>query len=218
MVAGRERSAIKVRCAHSSNPSTDHSPPICGIPRHELRAMSPAHAAANVRWRGGPRRTLLQFVQSFATLRTEANMNPPVSGPDVTGADTQSESSMTLDARFHGRPLARRALSVRLIVRRVGDRRALPEKHCLTRLLQRGDCLPDGEHDAMIRPHAMTPSTKAPRCSIHALVAGVRAVRSKDLSRIGFHARGNRFNPVSSRNGHQIEPLPSRDKQSATAH
>jgi len=170
--------------------------------------MSPAHAAANVRWRGGPRRTLLQFVQSFATLRAEANMNPPVSGPDVTGADTQSESSMTLDARFHGRPLARRALSVRLIVRRVGDRRALPEKHCLTRLLQRGDCLPDGEHDALIRPHAMTPLSKALRCSSHALVAGVRAVRSKGLRQIGFHGAGNRFNRVSSRNGRPDRTAP----------
>jgi hypothetical protein len=33
-------------------------------------------------------------------------MNPPVPGPEVTGADTQSESSLTLDARFHGCYLA----------------------------------------------------------------------------------------------------------------
>jgi len=91
---------------------------------------------------------------------------------------------------------------------RVGDRRALPEKHCLTRLLQRGDCLPDGEHDALIRPHAMTPLSKALRCSSHALVAGVRAVRSKGLRQIGFHGAGNRFNRVSSRNGRPDRTAP----------
>jgi hypothetical protein len=82
--------------------------------------MNSADAAANVGWMSGSRLTSLQFVQSFATLRTEANMNPPVSGPDVTGADTQSESSMTVGARFHGRqrPFARGALSVGLIARR----------------------------------------------------------------------------------------------------
>jgi hypothetical protein len=104
-----------------TDPSTDHSPPICGIPaRHKLRTMNSADAAANVGWISGPRLTPLQFVQSFATLRTEANMNPPVSGPDVPGADTQSEFFMTLGARFHGRhrPFARRALSVGLIARR----------------------------------------------------------------------------------------------------
>src|SRR5262249_16303180 len=102
-----------------SNASTDHSPPIRGIPaRQELRTMSSADAAAN--WMCGPRGMPRPLVQRFATLRTEANMNPPVSGPDVAGADTQSESSVTLDARFHGCqcPFARRALSVGLIVRR----------------------------------------------------------------------------------------------------
>src|SRR5262245_2282683 len=29
-------------------------------------------------------------------------MNPPVTGPEITGADTQSKSSLTLDACFHG--------------------------------------------------------------------------------------------------------------------
>lgn len=91
---------------------------------------------------------------------------------------------------------------------RVGDRRALPDKHCLTRLLQRCDCLPDGEHDALIRPHATTPLSKALRCSIHALVAGVRAVRSKGLRQIGFHDAGNRFNRVSSRNGRPDRAAP----------
>jgi hypothetical protein len=100
----------------------------------------------------------------------------------------------------------------------VRDRGTLPEKHCLTRLLQRCDCLPDGEHDALIRPHATTPLSKALRCSIHALVAGVRAVRSKDLRRIGFHRSRNHFNRVSSSNGRQIERLPSPIKRSATAH
>jgi hypothetical protein len=100
----------------------------------------------------------------------------------------------------------------------VGDRGPLPEKQCLTRLLEHCDCLPDGEHDALIRPHATTPLSKALRCSIHALVAGVRAVRSKDLRQFGFHRAGNRFNRVSSRDGRQIERLPPPVKQSATAH
>src|SRR5262245_59561751 len=105
--------------ALAPNPSTDHSPPICGIPaRQELRTMSSPDAAANVGWMCGPRGMPLQLVQRFATLRTEANINPPASSPDVAGADTQSESSVTLGARFHGcqRPFARRALSVGLIV------------------------------------------------------------------------------------------------------
>jgi hypothetical protein len=70
----------------------------------------------------------LQLVTSFALLRTEANMNPPVSGPHVAGADTQSEPSVALGARFHGckRPLARRALPVGLIARRAWARRAEP--------------------------------------------------------------------------------------------
>src|SRR5262245_8672000 len=107
--------------AFAPNPSTDHSPPICGIPaRQKLRTMNSADAAAN--WMCGPLGMPLQFVQSFATLRTEATMNPPVSGPDVARADTQSESSVTLGARFHGcqRSFTRRALSVGLIVRRAG--------------------------------------------------------------------------------------------------
>jgi hypothetical protein len=57
----------------------------------------------------------------------------------------------------------------------------LREKQCRTCLPQHCECLPDGEHDGMIRPHATTPLSKALRCSIHALVAGVRAVRSKDV-------------------------------------
>jgi hypothetical protein len=104
-----------------TDPSTDHSPPVCGIPaRHKLRTMNSAEAAANVGWISGPRLTSLQFVQSFAADRAKANMSPPVTGPHVTGADTQSQSSLTLGARLHGchRPFARRALSVGLIARR----------------------------------------------------------------------------------------------------
>src|SRR5262245_52637383 len=100
----------------------------------------------------------------------------------------------------------------------VRDRGTLPEKQCLTRLLERCECLPDGEYDALIRSHATTPLSKALRCSIHALVAGVRAVRSKYLRQIGFHRAGNHFNRVSSRDCRQIEWLPSPVKQNATAH
>jgi hypothetical protein len=39
----------------------------------------------------------------------------------------------------------------------------------------------------MICPHGYDLPIKALHCSIHALVAGVRAVRSKDLRQIGFH-------------------------------
>jgi hypothetical protein len=70
----------------------------------------------------------------------------------------------------------------------------------------------------MICPHGYDLPIKALHCSIHALVAGVRAVRSKDLRQIGFHRAGNRFNRVSSRDGRQIERFPSPVKQSATAH
>jgi hypothetical protein len=34
--------------------------------------------------------------------RTKANMNPPVTAPQITGTDTQSEFSVTLGAFFHG--------------------------------------------------------------------------------------------------------------------
>jgi hypothetical protein len=88
--------------------------------------MNSADAAAN--WMCGPPGMPLQFVQSFATLRTEANMNPPMSAPNVTGADAQSEPSMTVGARFHGRqrPFARYAFPVGLTARRAGA----TEGHC----------------------------------------------------------------------------------------
>jgi hypothetical protein len=38
----------------------------------------------------------------------------------------------------------------------VHDRGRLRGKQCLTRLLEHCECLPDGEHDPMIRPHATT--------------------------------------------------------------
>src|SRR5262245_26054891 len=38
----------------------------------------------------------------------------------------------------------------------VGDRGTLCEKQCGARLPQHCECLPDGEHDAMICPHATT--------------------------------------------------------------
>jgi hypothetical protein len=99
-----------------------------------------------------------------------------------------------------------------------GDRGRCREKQCLARLLEHCECLPDGEHDAMIRPHATTFPIKALPCSIYALVAGVGCMRSKDLRHIGFHRAGNRFNRVSSRDGRQIERPPSPVWQSATAH
>ena len=50
----------------------------------------------------GLRFVTFSFVERFAICRAKANMNPPVTGPEITGADTQSKSSLTLDARFHG--------------------------------------------------------------------------------------------------------------------
>src|SRR5262249_30796046 len=71
------------------------------------------------------------------------------------------------------------------------DRGTWPENHCLPRLLKRSDCLPDGEHDAMIRLHATTPVSK--RCVAaftHWSQASERCVqRISDKS--GFIARGN---------------------------
>ena len=41
------------------------------------------------------------------------------------------------------------------------DHGTWPGKQCLTRLLEHGECLPDGERDAMIGLHAMTPALGA---------------------------------------------------------
>ena len=42
----------------------------------------------------------LQLVKSFTILRTKANAKPPVAVPQITGADTQSQLSVALGARF----------------------------------------------------------------------------------------------------------------------
>src|SRR5262245_33819324 len=70
------------------------------------------------------------------------------------------------------------------------DRGRLREKQRPPRLLERCECLPDGEHDALIRPHATTPLSKALRCSTtHWSRASERYVQ-RICDKSGFIARG----------------------------
>jgi hypothetical protein len=46
----------------------------------------------------------LQLVKSFAMYRTKANVKPPATIPQIMGADTQSQLSVTLGAPFHSCP------------------------------------------------------------------------------------------------------------------
>lgn len=102
-----------IRCAARTGPSR-------GRKARSITTLSYQHEAAPAPqlglWAGFPglRRARkvrqrcgivsLLLVKSFAMDRTKASVNPPAAVPQITGADTQSKLSMTLDARFHSCP------------------------------------------------------------------------------------------------------------------
>ena len=71
------------------------------------RLAAPHHSAllTTAREEGVCRRRLalasLHLMKSLAVGRAVAHMNPPAAVPQITGADTQSEFSVTLGASFH---------------------------------------------------------------------------------------------------------------------
>src|SRR5262245_38387520 len=205
--------------AFAPNPSTDHSPPICGIPARQ-KASDDELCACGGKLDVRPSR-------HAAAVRAELRNASNRSDNESTSVRSRCCGSGHPVRVFHdiGCTLswlppslyATCALGWLDCAASGRDHGTWPGKQCLTRLLEHCECLPDGERDAMMRLHAMTPALGA-ALRIHTLVAGVGAVRSKDLRQIGFHRAQERFNRVSSRDGRRIERFRSRDKQSATTH